>query len=150
MGEPAQKCWRGSMNCALLADGDHDLSEGLRGLLAAVFKSVFVVSDEATLREGAARLQPSLVVFPLTLAAGRLEGLIGSLRRDAPEAKLLVITVHDEPVATSAVLAAGADGVVVTHTIATDLFPAIEEVLAGGRYRSTPARGSASGRERLA
>ena len=124
------------MNCVLLADRHHGLTEGVRGLLETSFSEVFMVAEQTSLLEGAARLQPTLIVVDLTLAGGDAARLLRGLRSRAPEAKVLLLTVHDEPTVTSAVMAAGADGVVLKRSIATDLLPAVDSVLAGGRYVS--------------
>lgn len=125
------------MNCVLLADRHHELSEGVRGLLGTMFAGVFTVADEASLMEGAARIRPTVVVVDLSLADGDVGGFLGAIRRQAPAAKVLLLTVHDEPTVASAALAAGADGVVLTRMIATDLLEAVDAVLAGKRYTSS-------------
>ena len=125
------------MNCVLLADRHHELSEGVRELLGTTFEGVFAVADEASLMEGAARIRPTLVVVDLSLAGGDVVGFLGALRRQAPAAKVLLLTVHDEATVASAALAAGADGVVLTRAIATDLLEAVDAVLAGKRYTSS-------------
>ena len=127
-----------SMNCVLLAGRHRELSEGVRGLLGTMFAGVFAVADEGSLLEGAARIQPNLVVVDLALAGGDIAGFLKALKRRAPETKALLLTVHDEPTVVSAALAAGAEGVVLTRAIATDLLEAVEAVLAGGHY-SSPA-----------
>jgi DNA-binding NarL/FixJ family response regulator len=125
------------MNCVLLADRHHELSEGVRGLLGTMFAGVFTVADEASLMEGAARIRPTVVVVDLSLAGGDIVGFLGALRRQAPAAKVLLLTVHDESTVASAALAAGADGVILTRAIATDLLEAVEAILAGRRYSSS-------------
>jgi two-component system secretion response regulator SsrB len=128
-----------TMNCVLLADPHHGLSEGVRGLLGTMFAGVFAVADESSLMEGAARIRPTLVVVDLSLARGDIVGFLRTLRNRAPAVKVLLLTVHDEPTVASAALAAGADGVVLTRAIATDLLEAVEAVLAGRRYTSSAA-----------
>ena len=125
------------MDCVLLADRHRELSEGVRGLLGTRFPSVFMVADEGSLLEGAARLQPNLVVADLSLASGDLAGFLGALRRHAPDAKVILISVHDEPTVIAAALSAGADGIVLTRTVATDLPEAVDAILAGKRYASS-------------
>lgn len=125
------------MNCVLLADRHHELSEGVRELLGTMFAGVFTVTDEASLMEGAARIRPTVVVVDLSLAGGDIVGFLGMLRRKSPAAKVLLLCVHDEPTVASAALAAGADGVVLTRQIATDLLEAVDTVLAGRRYTSS-------------
>jgi DNA-binding NarL/FixJ family response regulator len=125
------------MDCVLLADRHHELSEGVRGLLGTVFAAVFTVADEASLMEGAARIQPIVVVADIALAGGDIGGFRSALRRQAPAAKVLVITAHDEPTVADASHAAGVEGVVLMRSIATDLLPAVDAVLAGKEYTSS-------------
>jgi DNA-binding NarL/FixJ family response regulator len=124
------------MNCVLLADRHHGLSEGVRGLLETTFDKVFMVADHGSLMEGAERLRPEVIVVDLSFAGGDSAGFLRKLRERAPAAKLLLLSVHDEPTVTSSVLAAGADGVILTRSIATDLLPAVDAVLAGQRFVS--------------
>jgi DNA-binding NarL/FixJ family response regulator len=124
------------MNCVLLADRHHGLSEAVRGLLETTFDKVFMVADQGSLMEGAERLGPQVIVVDLSLAQGDSASLLRKLRERAPDAKLLLLSVHDEPAVTSAVVAAGADGVVLKRSIATDLLPAVDAILAGQRYVS--------------
>jgi two-component system secretion response regulator SsrB len=123
-------------DCVLLADRHHGLSEGIRSLLETTFSSVFMVADEASLIEGAARLRPAVVVVDLSLGAGDMFGLVRKLRERAPGAKVLLLSVHDEPTIARSAAAAGADGIVLKRAIATELLPAVDAILAGQRYVS--------------
>ncbi len=129
------------ISCVLLADRHHSLTEGVRGLLETAFASVFMVADEASLIEGAQRLHPSLIVADLSLAPGDSLGLVRRLRERAGDAKLLLLTVHDEPTVAHSTIAAGADGVVLKRAIATDLLRGIDSILQGVRYVSPAIRG---------
>ena len=63
-------------SCVLLADGHHALTEGVRGLLETAFGAVIMVADEASLLEGARRVQPDIAVVDLSLSRhGDLEWL---------------------------------------------------------------------------
>jgi two-component system secretion response regulator SsrB len=126
-------------NCVLLANRHHRLSEGVRGLLNTVFSRVFMVADQDSLMEGAQRLAPALVVVDVSLAQGDIADLLHSIRDRAPGAKVLVLSVHDEPTVVEAALAAGADGLVLKRAIATDLLPAVDALLASRRYISPGA-----------
>jgi DNA-binding NarL/FixJ family response regulator len=121
-------------DCVLLADRHHGLSEGIRGLLETTFSSVFLVADETSLIEGAGLLRPAVVVVDLSLGGGDVVGLMRELRARAPGAKVLLLSVHDEPSILRAAAAAGADGVVLKRAIATVLLLAVDEVLAGRRF----------------
>jgi DNA-binding NarL/FixJ family response regulator len=121
-------------DCVLLADRHHGLSEGIRGLLASSFNSVFLVADETSLIEGAGLLRPAVVIVDLSLGAGDVVGLLRELRARAPGAKVLLLSVHDEQSVLRSAVAAGADGVVLKRAIATDLLPAVDAILAGQRF----------------
>jgi DNA-binding NarL/FixJ family response regulator len=85
MGTP---CLRSRQPCVLIADRNHGLFEGIRGLLETTFDKVFLVTDKASLIEGAARLQPTVIIMDLSYAAGNLPDLVRELRHQAPAAKL--------------------------------------------------------------
>ena len=123
----------------LLADRHHRLNEGVRGLLETVFARVFVVADRASLLDGAGRLSPELVVVDVSMAQGDIRHLVQSIRERSPAAKVLLLSVHDEPTVVEAALEAGADGLVLKRAIATDLLPAVDALLAGRRYISPGA-----------
>jgi two-component system secretion response regulator SsrB len=112
----------------LLADRHHGLTEGVRGLLATSFGSVVMVADEASLIEGANRLQPDMAVVDLSLAHDDQLNWLRTLRHDCPELKVIVLSVHDEQSVRDAVLRAGADAFVIKRAIATDLLNAVDAV----------------------
>jgi DNA-binding NarL/FixJ family response regulator len=122
--------------CVLLADRHHGLRDGVRGLLETEFETVFMVADEASLLEGAGRLGPAVVVVDLSLSAGDLPGLLRRVSARAPGAKLLLLSVHDEATVAESALAAGADAVVLKRSLANDLMPAVDALLAGKHYLS--------------
>jgi DNA-binding NarL/FixJ family response regulator len=119
--------------CAIVAQPGPRLSDGLRGWLQCSFDAVFVVADRASLLAGAQRLQPALVLLDLSLAEGRLGALLGELQRRAPASRTLVLSDHDDAATDAVTLAAGASGVVHKAMLATELWPAIDAVLAGRR-----------------
>jgi DNA-binding NarL/FixJ family response regulator len=125
--------------CVLIADRHHGLFQGIRGLLETTFNKVFLVTDKESLIDGAARLQPTVIVIDLFYAAGDLSGLIRELREHAPAAKHLLLSVHDEPTIIAAAIESGADGLVLKRAIGQDLLPAIDALLAGQRYFTTTA-----------
>ena len=115
-----------SLSCVLLADRHHGLSEGVRGLLSTAFGSVVMVADEASLIDGAARLQPDVVIVDLSLAPDSRLNWLQALRQDCPDLKVIVLSVHDEQSVREAVLRAGADAFVLKRAIATDLLAAVD------------------------
>ncbi len=119
------------LSCVLLADRHHGLTEGVRGLLETAFGSVVMVADEASLLEGAGRLQPDVAVVDLSLAQDCGLGWLRAVRERCPDLKVIVLSVHDEQTVRRAALEAGADAFVLKRAIATDLLPAVELVRGG-------------------
>ena len=119
------------LSCVLLADRHHGLSEGVRGLLATAFGSVVMVADEASLIEGASRLQPDVAIVDLSLAPDSHLNWLQALRQSCPELKVIVLSVHDEQSVRDAVMKAGADAFVLKRAIATDLLSAVDAVRRG-------------------
>lgn len=98
------------LNCVLLADRHHALSEGVRGLLTTAFRSVVMVADEASLFDSAARLQPAVVVVDLSLPHNENFRWVGRLRACHPAMKLILLSVYDESSVCRSAFAAGVDG----------------------------------------
>lgn len=123
----------------LLADSHLNLLASVHSLLASVFNSVLMASDERSLLEAIAVLHPDLVVADLSLpgpSRGTPMNLMSRLKRDYPGLPLIVLSVHDDPVVVAAIQLAGAAGFVLKRSAATDLLPAVHVVLAGGVYVS--------------
>lgn len=116
------------------------LSEGLRGWLQASFDGVFMVADRSSLIDGAQRLQPALLVVDLSLAEGDVAALLAELRNQAPHSPTLLLSDYDDARIDAAALAAGASGVVHKASLADELLPAVEAVLAGRRFSAAKAR----------
>ena len=56
------------------------------------------------------------------------------LRGHCPGAKLILLSVHDEPGVCRLALAAGADGFLLKRSLGSELLPAVDAVLQGNRY----------------
>jgi two-component system NarL family response regulator len=105
------------------------LAERVRSLLAAWFQTVVTVADERSLLETAERLRPEVVIADLSLARDGSVAWIRRLRDSCPEAKLLVLSVHDEPAVRRATLEAGAHGFVSKSFLAESLVALLESLL---------------------
>ena len=116
------------LSCVLLADRHHGLTEGVRGLLEAVFETVVMVADETSLLECALRVQPDVAVVDLSLSRSSRLDWLKEVRRRSPELKLIVLSVHDESCVRRAALQAGADAFVLKRAIATDLLSVVDQV----------------------
>jgi DNA-binding NarL/FixJ family response regulator len=119
------------IRCALLADRHLGLAERIRSLLETEFEAVVVVSDEVSLFETARQIDVALAVVDLSLTRGGGLQLIRRLRARFPELKLIVLSSHPDMSVQAAAIEAGANGYVLKRSIATDLLPTIDAVLAG-------------------
>jgi DNA-binding NarL/FixJ family response regulator len=122
--------------CAILADRHLGLAEGVRGLLETAFQTVYVVADPDSLREGAQRLAPALIVLDLSLAGCDFSPLLQKVRELSPGSRVIVLSVYDQATVARLALAAGADSVVLKRCVGSDFMPAIAAVLRGEAYVS--------------
>jgi DNA-binding NarL/FixJ family response regulator len=136
---------RPKIKCVLLAERNSGLSEGIRGLLETEFEAVLMVADAASLFEGAARLQPALAVVELSLSRVAGFDFLRQMRSQFPDLKMIVLSMHKEPAIMWTCMEAGANGYVLKTSLAMDLLPAVESVLAGKRYISPSILQSGSG-----
>ncbi len=88
-------------------------------------------ADGVEAAEKARALKPDIVILDLTMP--RLSGLeaLREIRRDCPETKILVLTMHDDPAYGRTVLGAGAMGYVTKKAADRELLLAIRTVRAG-------------------
>jgi DNA-binding NarL/FixJ family response regulator len=131
----------------LLADAHLNMLEGVHSLLDSLFETVVMVADEVSLMSAVATLAPDLVIVDLSLPVADGENIALQLRKRYPLLRVLVLSIHDEPVLARQLLASGIAGVVLKRSAVTDLVPAIREVLKGGVYVSRGVHGDAGGIE---
>jgi DNA-binding NarL/FixJ family response regulator len=95
------------------------------------------VGDGKSLLDEAVRLQPEVVVLDISMPV--LNGLQAALelRRTGSKAKIVFLTVHEDPDYVRGAFAAGAQGYVVKSRLASDLPLAIREALAGRHFVSS-------------
>ncbi len=114
-----------------MADRHLGLVEGVRGLLETEFDAVVAVGDEVSLFESARQLRVAIAVVDLSLRRGDGLGLVRRIRSHFPQLKLIALSVHEEKNAELAAIEAGASAFVLKRSIATDLLPTVDAVLAG-------------------
>ena len=119
----------------LLVDDHAIVRDGLRRLLATVANEDVV--DAANGREAltlARSFRPDLVMVDLNLPGlGGLE-LIRRLSQEAPEARILVLSMHAEPLYVTRAMDAGAHGYLSKNVSPEELLTAVRKVAGGGRY----------------
>jgi len=126
----------------IVADGHHQMLAGVHALLGELFDAVVMVADDRSLMEAVARMGRGLVVvIDLSLPSSRDDvNVAHRLAAEHPDLKVIVLSVHDEPAAVKQTLAAGAAAFVLKRSAATDLVPAVRDVLRGLTYVSPGVR----------
>lgn len=120
----------------LIADDHAVLRSGLRMLLNShpAYQVVGEAGDGRELLALAERLQPDLILLDLNMPVlGGLDAL-AALRRLAPAARVVVLTMHDEESYLRQALRQGASGYVLKKAADTELLSAIQAVLRGEVY----------------
>lgn len=120
----------------LLADDHNEFLAAATRLLQPEFEVVKTVSDGQALLEEAARLEPDILVLDISMPV--LNGIEAArqLRAAGSRAKIVFLTVHQDPEYVQAAVAAGAQGYVAKCQLATDLLLALREALAGRSFIS--------------
>ena len=124
----------------LIADDHSIVAEGLRSLLERNYDVIGVVQDGRQLLVEAPRLKPDVIV--LDIAMPLLNGLDAGerLKSSLPDAKLVFLTMKDDPNLAAVALRLGAVGYVLKHTGASELLKAVSEVLQGKSYVTAKLR----------
>jgi DNA-binding NarL/FixJ family response regulator len=113
----------------LLADDQREILETVARLLEDEFDIVATVANGVRAIEAAVRLAPDLIVLDISMPV--LNGMEAAfqLKELGSRAKVVFLTVHEDPVLIEAALSVGARGYVLKQRLATDLIPAIRQVL---------------------
>lgn len=130
MSIPAQKAR------VLLVDDHPALLQYAKRLLQSEVEVVGTLTEGSGLIDAVARERPDLIVFDVTLPGENGMELASRLQVASCGAKIVFLTVHCDSDYARAAFAAGASGYVVKSQMASDLIPALREVLRGGRFIS--------------
>lgn len=120
----------------LLADDHAVLRSGLRLLLTGTneYEIVGEASSGTETLSLAEQLQPDLILLDLSMPAlGGLEAL-PTLRKLVPSARILILTMHDDPQYLRQALKHGASGYVLKKAADAELLSALRAVLRGEVY----------------
>ena len=120
----------------LLADDHAVLRAGLRLLLTSTneYEVVGEASSGTETLSLAEQLQPDLILLDLSMPAlGGLDAL-PALRKLVPAARVLILTMHDDPQYLRQALKQGASGYVLKRAADSELLSAMRAVLQGDVY----------------
>jgi len=122
---------------SILVADDHTLFvEALQKVLEPEFDLVGSVADGRALLDAAPRLDPDIILLDLSMPL--LNGIDAAqqLRRLAPGAKLVFLSMHGDPTYVTEAFRAGASGYVLKRASAVELLLAIRTALRGQTYVS--------------
>jgi len=120
----------------LLADDHVLVAEGIQKLLEPEYELVGIVPDGRALVAAAAKLQPDIVIVDISLPL--LNGLDASqqLKKNNPNLKIIVLTMHSEPNFVTQAFRVGVSGYVLKQSVGSELVQAIREVAKGRTFVS--------------
>jgi DNA-binding NarL/FixJ family response regulator len=115
----------------LLADDHAETAELLRSLLQPECDVVAVVRDGPAMVSAAIRLSPDVIVSDISMPG--LDGIsaAAAILCRKPGIRIVLVTVHGDPILVERGLAAGALGYVLKVVAGDDLIPAVRAALRG-------------------
>lgn len=118
----------------LLADDHSILLDAFKRLLEPSYEVVGAVTDGRALIEAARRLQPDVIVADISMPM--LNGLDACERlgTELPDTRVIFLTVNEDPDVAAEAIRRGAAGYLLKKVAASELFAALERVLAGRSY----------------
>jgi two-component system response regulator NreC len=133
----------GTRKRIVIAEDHTILREGLKALLSSS-PEIQVVGEAEDGREAlrvALELKPDMLLMDLSMP--RMSGMeaIREIRKQVPEIRILVLTVHKSEEYVLAALQAGADGYILKDATHAELLMAIETVLSGKHYLTPEVSG---------
>lgn len=127
------------MTSALIVDDHPIVLQGCRRvLLDAGVETVLDARDVLSAYRTYRRARPDVVIVDLSLQGEGLAGLplIERIRAHDRKARILVFSMHSDPIIVSRALKAGASGYVIKDTSSQELVDAFEKVRSGAHYLS--------------
>jgi len=141
------------MSARILIVDDHAVVRAGLAMLVNAEDDLEVVGEAGSAREAifeARSTKPDVVLMDVMMPDQSGIEVVPQLLRELPEAKVLVLSMQDDPRYVREAFEAGASGYVLKEAADTELVAAIKEVAAGGRYvhpeLGAPARVCRDGR----
>ena len=120
----------------LVADDHKETADLLCALLQSEFEVIAQVQDGHSLVTAAERLSPDVIVSDISMPG--LDGIsaASAILRSNPAARIVLVTVHSDPMVAQRGLETGALGYVLKRTAGDELVPAVHSALRGERHVS--------------
>jgi two-component system, NarL family, response regulator NreC len=120
----------------IVVDDHAVVRSGLRMLLEAE-DDLVVVGEAGTAREAifeARARKPNVILLDVVMPGESGIEAIAKLLHEAPDSKVLMLSMQDDPSYVREAFAAGASGYVLKEAVDAEVVAAIREVAGGGRY----------------
>jgi two-component system response regulator NreC len=120
----------------LLIDDHTVVRAGLRLLLESE-DGIEVVDEAGDLADAVFKVRrhkPDLILLDVRLPDGDGVEAIGRLRSEAPDSRVLILSMEDDPHHVRQAFANGADGYILKEAAENELMQAVKEIAGGGRY----------------
>ena len=126
----------------LLADDHNETAKLLRGLLEPEFDVIAQVGDGVALVMAAEQMSPDVIVSDISMPG--LDGISATtvILHNNPAARIVLVTVHADPILLQRGFEAGALGYVLKGEAGEELVPAVHSALRGERHTSGLPSGS--------
>jgi DNA-binding NarL/FixJ family response regulator len=120
----------------LIAGDQAIMRAGLRLLINSQpdMEVVADVSDATAAEQKVADATPNVVILDLSIPGSNVCKAIEAIRRIDPQTRVVVLSMHDDPVHAVAAISAGASGLVLKRSTDTDLLSAIRCVNRGESF----------------
>jgi DNA-binding NarL/FixJ family response regulator len=124
----------------ILADDHEVVRAGIRNMLLELpgIRIVAEVGDGASLLDEVKTLRPDVVLMDITMPDFDPITAVGQMQSLLPELKILVVTAYDDDVYVQGMLRAGVNGYHLKDQPLSDLKLAIQRILNGERWISSP------------
>lgn len=124
----------------LLAEDHAQTADRIRKLLRPEFEVIAWVANGVALVDAAVRFSPDVIVSDIGMPG--VDGIEAAvlIRRQDPDARIVFLTVHGEPMFVEAGLGAGALGYVLKDSAGEELIAAIRAAIGGRQYVSRELR----------
>ncbi|HEU4386972.1 MAG TPA: response regulator transcription factor [Blastocatellia bacterium] len=120
----------------LVADDHESMRQKVVSTLETEFNVVGAVGDGKEMLDAESRIRPDVVILDISMPTMNGIEAATRLRQRASNARVIFLTVHEEPEFLAAALNAGAIGYVIKSRLATDLSLAVREAIAGRQFVS--------------
>ncbi len=120
----------------LIADDHKIVVEGLRSLLDERFDLVGTAENGRELLKLAKKLAPDVIVVDISMPLLNGIDAVSQLKEGGCSAKVIFLTMHNDPAYAARAFDAGASGFVLKHSAPSELVNAIEKALEGGTFIS--------------